>query len=632
MKLHLPSLLQLPAFLLVVFFLACAKPEPLKGRLVGVVTNEFDQPLEEAQVQIVFAGGKRFAETDAYGTFSFINLPIGALQLKADKEGFLASTQQIEILAEEEIQVNIALSAGSSYLSIDEYTMNAPPRVFSFPLDIDSNTEWEVEANESWVAASSQQGQGKQSLNIRLEEHTGLKTRVATLKIKSGSLAEELVIHQFPPFQLLAVETVFGNLELGKQDSVFLHFNTDLQVSRITSKSGQCVSNLGYTVIRPNSSEEEGVSVHFEYSCGKIGGTFPFTIAVSNQFGEKLFRFDAEFFDKRVEVPGRILDYAISEVDQTYWVLSHDTSPNQLFQFSLKDLSLLQQFDLPVESTGFALNFVRNEIYLFESPDDFSYEGSETITVIDKFTGTYKREFDIPTDPDDHPTHPDNVPFDLGFNAYGAGVVLLTAPTTTIGGWKIIDSQKQDSMWNHPLASFPNAEFRKFENVHLNFDRTKFYLTGQNGVSAVAILHSDLENLDMYLPPKNTRGIFITPNRTNNRFYSGQIYNQLIVNPDNGYESLESFLDNRRNGNADFCYLPGKEDVIYFVQDGDLQVLDYATQTTYFFNTAVWDLRGATTSTDGSSLVMYKQGKNFKEGTTEFCSEVFLVDPSRFWQ
>ena len=132
-----------------------------------------------------------------------------------------------------------------------------------------------------------------------------------------------------------------------------------------------------------------------------------------------------------------------------------------------------------------------------------------------------------------------------------------------------------------------------------------------NDDPTIGTFDPQLMKFSNYKPTKRTRGVFITPSRKNGDVYSGQLYNQLIVNPATGFESLESYKDNRSFGSVDFCYKPGRDQTIYFVEEGHIEVMDYVTRSSPVNYDAIYFLNGTTATLDGKYLIVNRHDGNY---------------------
>lgn len=588
-------------------FITCSPEEEINlppGNLKGQVLNAFDQPLDGVKV----TADDRSVYTDSQGGFTLLAVPAGNQSVAFEKEGYISFSESVEILSEQNVQMNVSMPSGETILDAADTMFTFPASGGKQSLRVESNTSWVLQSVADWIEVDKTTGSGIEKLEFTVSQNTTDTPRESTATLTAGDLVMNLHFIQDNALKILSVEPVINNSKLEIADSVVVRFSKPVSSARIESLYMFCQTNMGLRLL------DGGRSVMFSYACGDLGGEYPFRLTTS----EGTFEFKVGFYTKKIDLPGRLLDYAVDEEDQSYWVLSFDTSPNKLTQLSMEDLSVIRQFDLPVETRGFALNHFRNEIYLF------TYE-HPLVSVIGKTDGAFKRDFVIPGDGDDHPQYPEIYPYDMEFTANGVGIVLLQADGSSARSWKVIDSRSGDEVTIH--ANIINHPY--FKSVHVNYDGSRLFLTGLYGSRSITSFYQDDQALVRYMP-SGSRGEFIRPNRVNNNIYAGQLYEQMILNPDNHYVSLLSYIDNRNGGDADFVYQQGKEEMVYFVDDDYIQVMDYSTQNTLFWYDVIRGLDGTTATTDGKKLIFYFSAVNYDQGTSEYLSSVFLIDTSWF--
>src|SRR5919201_1727375 len=77
------------------FLVPVAATAQQTGTIVGRVTNEAGRPLADARVQVV--GTTRGAATADDGTFRIIGAPVGTVQIRATRLGYVAQTRPVNV-------------------------------------------------------------------------------------------------------------------------------------------------------------------------------------------------------------------------------------------------------------------------------------------------------------------------------------------------------------------------------------------------------------------------------------------------------------------------------------------------------------------------------------------------------
>ncbi|MBP3517171.1 MAG: hypothetical protein J6K31_01945 [Parabacteroides sp.] len=95
---------------------------------------------------------------------------------------------------------NENLSVSSNYFSIS-------PENKSYNFIIYTNLSWEASSDQSWCVLSSSSGNGENTLSFTVSENTTNQERKAIVKVKSGSLTQEITIVQQSKSATLSVST-----------------------------------------------------------------------------------------------------------------------------------------------------------------------------------------------------------------------------------------------------------------------------------------------------------------------------------------------------------------------------------------------------------------------------------------
>lgn len=596
--------------LLALLLLGCHE-DAVVGSLSGHVYNPFNQPLKQVAITLRGPGAERTATTNELGFYEFKDLPAGAYALQASRAHYVDASASLSIGGGTPLVHVMVLESGEPYLEVPQAPLDTSSAEGSVRLEVESNTSWAASSEQDWVTFSSQEGSGNEGLWLRWSRNEGREPRTGTVVLSAGSLRKTLQLIQGPRLQLVSHHPLPGNWSKQQVSHVQVLFNSRVRLKEIISHWPFCITDIQRTA----TDDEHGV--RFSFNCAELGGTYPFTLVVEDRYGITLRQeLQVGFYARKRELEGIILGHEPSDGDSSLWFITR--TPNRVYQVSMNDLSVLRRFSLPFEPRRLALNPFRQELYLLS-------HGRE-IWVLDNQSGAVKRQVTVEPGEGEHPRDPVVYPLDLEFTRNGLGIVLLGAQGSSAMSWSVIDSRNNDTTYKHPQyqteISGPGL-FRDFESVHVNHDRSRLLLPLPYGSSGIAIFHQDTERLTEYFPPAITRGVFLAPNRTNDRIYSGQLYNQLIINPFDGYRSAESYIDNRDEGSADFSYKEGESETVYFCDEHYLRVLDYKTTTTPALYPVVHGMRGTTATTDGKYLLLYKPDFNYRQGTTDFYSDVY---------
>lgn len=583
------------------------------GDIEGVVQNEFGQPIEGAIIKVESLTTK----SQLNGSYLFKKLPIREHQVSASKDNYLTKIKSITPTENSVTKLDFTLGAGEPYLEISDSVINSSPAATAFVITVSTNSAWEIAPAAPWLSLSAQKGEGNSTVKITLDNNVGIADRNNTITFTSGSLKKTLTVNQSAKIKLVEYKGIIGNGELSITDSVYLLFNKPVKVSSIYSNFQNCLTEIKYKMIKGNTG------VMFTYSCAKLGGTYPFTIAVTdaggNSFREEI---QVSFFKSELKIEGYMTGYLFLNNDTELLISAF--YPSRLIRYSIEKQSIIKTYDLSkhVAPISMTYNPYNAKVYIIGSNPNATYRGTYTdrpdIFVLDLQTEEIISMI-VPADYSHHSGDPANIPRSLAFTKSGLGIILLRAVNSSGTYWKIIDSSKDNDIYNYPDHTLSEADFN---SVHLNYDETKIFLTQPNGSCDYGIFDSNSEAMSILRPTSVTRGLFITPCKKSDRMYVGQLYDQFIMDI-NGNLSMISYKDNRQNGSADFSYRPNEDKFIYFCESNFLQVFDYGQAKTLMWCDLIYELNQFRSTIDGRYGVAYKKNNDRSSSLYVFDTDDF---------
>lgn len=601
MKNRTSHLLPFSLLLLVAATVTCNKddqPAPADTRTGGIrcrVFNTYSQPLSGARLTVQNNSTTITGITEA-GEYLFSSLAPGSYTVSVSKEGYLGATAPVTILTGDTTSKDFTLVSGTAYLNILSDTLIVSSGFEgNFTVKVASNTSWVIHtpSTSSWLSLSKSGGNGDDTLQIRLTNSTDDTTRQAILQVQAGNITKQILLQQVPHVNLLQALPVPGNRISGTKDSVSLLFSQPVTVTAINPGYTYCMSDIQFSY--------QGNKVNFSYACGSLGGDYPFTITTRNSHGDQYtFTFSVGFYNKCINLTGTISQYFVNDADNSYWVLTDH--PNALYKIDMTSFAVLHRYDLPDEPVMFTVNPYNNKIYLAYRQVPKLYimnQNGTTENIITIVHDTTRQQYEY--------NGPRIYPMRLAFTRNGKGMIWLTDRFYGYNGFWYIDAADNNRIWYEAL---PGEEVN-YNDVRTNYDQSKLVLTYMNDDPAIGQFDPVAMQFTHYRPTRTTRGVFNTPSRQNANVYSGQLYNQLIVNPGTGYESLESYKDNRSYGSVDFVYKPGRESSIYFTEEGHIEVNDYSNRSTPVDYDAIVFLKGTTATLDNRFLIVYRHDGNY---------------------
>lgn len=574
---------------------SCKKDDIKYGDLIGIVQNEFGQVLVGAIVKI--ASDSTLTDND--GKYLFKELPTREYTVSVTKEFYLSKTQKVFIISDVVNECNFTLQAGQPVLNISDTSLNVNAEANYFYIKIISNSAWTIENSSNWVTSSSEIGYGNDSIKIQWLENIGDMDRFDTVYFETSNIKKILTIKQSFPIKLVKYEGIIGNKEKNISDSVYLLFNKPIIVEKLISNWELCICDVNYNLIQNN------FGIKLTFSCANLGGTYPFTISLSDGIGNFYSeRIEVPFYKSKLNVLGSITDFLLINEDKE--VLISSTSPSRLIRYSIIFDSILQIYDLPdsISPINLTYNPYNSKIYILTIDSYTIDEGLPNIFTLDLPTGQIVEEITIKPDEGDHPIYPHIIPYDLGFTSSGLGIVLLRANGNSGQQWRVIDCANNDSTY---IYSTTNSY--SFSSVHMIHNESKLILGQSWGDYYYGLFDGNTQQFSILSTLSTSSGRFVATNRRNDNIFIGQDVEQYIMNL-NGYQSQISHF-NFNYGCADFSYKSDDNQTVYFCDENYFNLIDYNTAQILMSSQIIQGIKNITSTIDGKyALAFALEGDN----------------------
>ncbi|MBL7851187.1 MAG: hypothetical protein JNN04_09815, partial [Cyclobacteriaceae bacterium] len=333
----------------------CRKEEEAtpKVKLEGIIRDEFGGAMSGVFCKLESARGKHDAVTSTFGSFQMKDIEAGDYTFTASKDGYITLSKPMR-LGVDPGKVELVLSSGSSFLRVADSVFLVPPGASSVSVKLESNVTWEV-TGSAWLTVSPSQGSGNATLFISWPASEEDESRTGLLSITSGSLQRTIRVEQEPPVKIMAVATSYGNLLYAIEDSIHLDLNRVATVSSVTSSLTTCVQDIKFKVT--------GKRVSLTYGCTRMGESY--SITVSGKLGVENFSVTAQanFFDKKMHVPGYIDDYILEPDNSALWAITR--FPNKLYRISLPDMTITKELSLSINPSAVRWNTFAGKLNLF---------------------------------------------------------------------------------------------------------------------------------------------------------------------------------------------------------------------------------------------------------------------------
>ena len=576
------------------------------GTLKGQVKNVYGQPIAGAYVEATPANDAHIL-TNASGEYVFEGLPVKEYSITASKESFLTLVQKVTVVEDKTTELNFSLTSGQNYLNISDSAIRTSADNDYRILTIRSNSGWTISTTSQWMSTSKTSGQGNDTVTVSWIGNSGLESRNDSILIQSGQLKKKFVVTQEAWIKLLSIEGILANDAKRIRDSVYIRFNKPVTVKSLKPGYDQCQELINITMA------DSGRLIKFNYSCAYLGGVFPFTLVVKDDFTNN-FAHDIQvpFYRSVKPMEGHITRYLYLNNDRELLIAT--TRPNRLLDYSIEQNAVIRTYELPdsIPPNNIAFNPYDSKLYIItEQPE---------VVAMDLASGTITKMFTIVPDDEDNLLYPSIYPYDIGFTKSGIGVIFLNS----YGGglrWKMVDCAQNYKVYKYPYTT--TDAYTYLSRAYLNFDQTKLYINQAYGSSNYGILDGATGKIAILRPYPDGVSFQIIPDRKSERFYCRQTLQEFITDL-TGNLSPISYYGGLNGGRGDFSYRDGDKDIVFLLtgDNGGFYVLDYKNGATLMSTEALYFLKDFSTTTDGKYGIAYKV-----TGDTNFTLYIFDTAP-----
>jgi hypothetical protein len=597
-------------------FISCNENDiapPIVGNLEGIILNDFGQPVEDATITVP----QSVTTSDYSGKYSFKNLPVSILEVSVSKEFFITKIQKVLIVENETSKLDFTLIAGISYLNISDSVETVSSYAGSQEILIESNADWSVRSSSLSVISSTPSGKGNGRVMITWTANNEIIDKSDTIEFISGTIIKHFILKRVAPITLVNSEGILGNIIKGYSDSIYVLFNKPIEVLSIAANNSNCISPIKYEQV------DNQCGIKFTYDCAKLGGVYSFTVSVKDLYGfTKKETFEIPFYKSKLHFDGYLSNYLLINNEKEILIATY--CPSRILRYSIEKDSVTQIYDLTELITPYriAYNPYNSKVYIsggtpgisnwWFAPDlPFYY-------TLDIRTGEIVRSAIIQAKVNYHPTYIEDKPILFAFTKTGYGIVHFG------NHWEIMDCTNNDSLYIYQYGNYDLNETTLLWNMYPNRDSTKLWMTRQDDVCNYVIFDGTTQRVFYQQSPQNTRSAFLTPSRTNDNVFVGQLYAQFIMDSSGNMIGEMSYNGGGYLGGADFAYRGDNENLIYSISEDYLELLDYSKAETLVRFEKLYGIIGLTTTLDGNYLISCK-------GSGENSAYIYIFETKYFY-
>ncbi|MCH5719202.1 hypothetical protein [Niabella hibiscisoli] len=453
------------------------------------------------------------------------------------------------------------------------------------------------------MQVSSFSGSENGTLTLTYGKSNSYNDRIDTLTFVCGNLLRNVYIKQSGVTDILSIKGRIGNRMTEKADSVILQFSGPIRSVQVASSWIYCINQIA-----PGPQKADN-TVSFAYNCADLGGDYPFTVRFQDISGTWHTKdIVVPFYKFKLEVAGAITDFVLINNEREAMIASID--PARLTHYAIREDSVIKVYDLSgrIGPKRLAYDRYRSKIYIMGNrPDNVQVDAdfTEPLQILDLSTQTITKGFDIPFDSTDHPQHRINVPYDLAITQSGKAVVFLKSPVISTLKWKIVDINDNHRVYLYPLP-MTSPELHIYNSYIFTSNPYKITFVPAYGGGYYTTLNLQTYKLDLQLSRVKDRSRTLVFNPVTGATYYDQLYTQFIVSAD-GKQSVTSGLGILSSRFADFSYVPGDSNRIYYNYEKWLELMDYNTASSPFAGSILYDMRQLTSTKDGKYILSYQR-------------------------
>jgi len=435
--------------------------------------------LEGAIVKLSSPHHSQEVETNAFGRYNIKGVPSGEYTVHISHENYVGASNVLHVGGGITTQQDYTLEKGQSKLSVSAASVNATVVKGDFELQVLSNSDWTIETEADWITLSEQKGTDNKDVKITWEENRDPEERRADIILSAGELTIIIKVQQSFPSKLLQVVGKVGDILSTEKTRVDLLFNGAVSIKSITPLYRNC---MGEPIVPTYQSANHRVS--FIYSCGRLAGTYPFTLEWEDPHGN-LFRdnFEVKFFDKNLEIKGMVMGRFLVPNEDKLWLTT--AQPSKSYQIDIKTLEVLNEFAIgtSVFAPVITQNPYNQKLYI---------SNNEYIDIYDPQTG--KRISRVKLPPVENQAFMHHYVVEMAFNNAGMGILRVFYSGSSGSDWFIIDSTDNHRIYHHGRNGWNERQYHEVRFIKTSFNQKNIMIYG-TGVDERGLIQTD-EKID----------------------------------------------------------------------------------------------------------------------------------------
>lgn len=436
------------------------------GQLIGIISSEEGLKIDGAQVEIKNSSFSRTIQSNYEGRYNFERIPVGEYELSISAVSYISSTVSVTIVENIVTERNVSLELGAVILEVDKQTFEANIKDGVSFVAVTSNASWVASTAADWINLEEPNGQGNRNLNFIYTANPGDEPREGIIEIKAGNEIRKVIIKQAAPINIKKITPIFGEETSQRVAAFEIEFTGPIKDLDLRPIITWCQHNFSPVTINAARTK-----ITYSYSCGRAGGSYPFTIEYKDDMDNGYTKnIHVNYFDESLPFEGLVISTAMVPGKDQVWMLTE--RPSRLHFIDLVDFKLLKSIALQSEQpTHVSYNPFNQQVYVA------SMDGR--IQLFNSTTGNLSSSSTLPPVP--FQPHDNYYVHEMAFTTAGKAVMELYQVGSSGITWFTLDSQQGNAVANHPRKGWENDEIYETNFPRSNGVDKNVYFYGIGG-------------------------------------------------------------------------------------------------------------------------------------------------------
>jgi len=604
-------------FFFVLIFSCSEEPDVeiyTQGKLSGHVFSVEGKAIENATVALVSSSFSKSVVTNEFGRYIISDIPRGNYELSVSKSSFIGVSEMITVMAGVVSEKDFEMKIGEPILLVSDTLIIASIVKSEFEISINSNTSWTAKSSETWVKTNIEEGSGDKKIKVIWDGNDKDVSREAVILIHSGGITKKVKVVQNVPLKLIGMKGNAGEVVSQTKSTIELQFNGRVTFKRAIPRFTGCQGGLSAPIY---NAANDGLT--FEYTCGRMGGKYPFLIEYEDQFGDLYSEnIEVEFYDKLLEISGMIMSRFNIPNEDKQWVLTK--SPARIYKIDLNSLTIIKQFSIEEKFTYtpyITLNPYNNLLYV---SNGFS------IDIINPESGNLLSTVALPAVP--FRDYENFYVVEMAFNNKGLGIIKAYETGSSGNTWFVMNTANGHTISIHEQYGWDNNQYRNISAIRASHNQEMLYMIGEGLENGLVQVDKSLNTFKM----KYEFHVGGFPRINYSKNDDRKLLDGLDITVFEDGQTYKFDYMGFRVFTSEFCYACGQNSYIYFAATENYRflIMDYKTKVKLKEFSVGTGWINLTSTFDGKHLVVETNNYGYNESAETFSTKIYHISTEDF--